>query len=140
MELCLQKFKKHYAEIYTDKDLKFLERNGKLIFLTYLKPLINGTGFYHIESETRDFGKMDLVVDFLKQQFILELKLWYGDNKHQAAYNQLANYLKSKNIDRGYLITYDFRKKRDKSFDECKWVEYEGKQIFDVMLRVGEEE
>jgi len=66
MELCLTKFKKHYEEIYTQKDLKFLERDGKLLFLTYLKPLINGFGFYHFESETRDFGKMDLVVDFLK--------------------------------------------------------------------------
>jgi hypothetical protein len=90
MELCLTKFKKHYAEIYTDEDLKFLERDGKLIFLTYLKPLINGNGFYHFESETRDYGKIDLVIDFLKQQFILELKIWSGDAKHEDAYEQLA--------------------------------------------------
>jgi len=81
MELCLTKFKKHYAEIYTDKDLKFLERDGKLIFLTYLKPLINGTGFYHFELETRIHGKKDLVIDFLNQQFILELKIWDGDSR-----------------------------------------------------------
>jgi len=65
MELCLTKFKRHYAEIYTGKDLKFLEHDGKLIFLTYLKPLINGLGFYHFESETRDFGRIDMVIDFL---------------------------------------------------------------------------
>ena len=28
MELCLSKFKKHYAEIYTEKDIDFLERDG----------------------------------------------------------------------------------------------------------------
>jgi len=139
MELCLTKFKKHYAEIYTNKDLKFLERDGKLIFLTYLKPLINGTGFYHFESETRDHGKIDLVVDFLKQQFILELKIWNGDSKHEDAYEQLANYLKSKNMDNGYLLTFDFRKKGDDSHSENKWVEYDGKRIFDVVLRVGTE-
>jgi hypothetical protein len=138
MELCLTKFKKHYAEIYTKKDFKFLERDGKLIFLTYLKPLINGNGFYHFESETRDFGKMDLVIDFLKQQFILELKIWDGDSKHEDAYEQLANYLKSKNHDCGYLLTFDFRKKGDNSFSESKWVECNGKRIFDVVLRVGE--
>ena len=137
MELCLTKFKKHYAEIYTDKDLKFLEKDGKLIFLTYLKPLINGTGFYHFESETRDCGRMDLVIDFLKQQFILEVKIWYGDNKHEAAYEQLANYLKSKNIERGYLLTFDFRKKQDNKFSKNKWIEYDGKKIFDVVVRVG---
>jgi hypothetical protein len=137
MELCLTKFKKHYAEIYTGKDLKFLERDGKLIFLTYLKPLINGTGFYHFESETRDYGKMDLVIDFLKQQFILELKIWYGDSKHESAYEQLASYLKQKNKECGYLLTFDFRKKQDDSFSENQWVECDGKRIFDVVLRVG---
>ena len=141
MELCLSKFQKHYTEIYTEKDLKFLERDGKLIFLTYLKPLINGVGFYHFESETRDFGKIDLIIDYLKQQFIVELKLWYGDSKHQAAYEQLANYLKSKNMDCGYLLTFDFRKKRPEGFvEECKWIEWDGKRIFDVILRLGEEE
>jgi hypothetical protein len=140
MELCLTKFRRHYAEIYTDKDIKFLERDGKLIFLTYLIPLINGTGFYHFEPETRDFGKMDLVIDYLKQQFILEIKIWYGDSKHEDAYEQLANYLKSKNHDCGYLLTFDFRKKPDDSFAECKWIECQGKRIFDVMLRVGTED
>jgi hypothetical protein len=140
MELCLTKFQKHYSEIYTEKDLKFLERDGKLIFLTYLKPLINGTGFYHFESETRDYGKIDLIVDYLKQQFIIELKIWYGDSKHESAYEQLANYLTSKNMDCGYLITYDFRKKRPGNFEECKWIDWDGKRIFDVVLRCGVEE
>jgi len=139
MELCLTKFKKHYSEIYTGKDLKFLERDGKLIFLTYLKPLINGYGFYHFESETRDGEKMDLVIDYLKQQFILELKLWYGDRRHEEAYEQLANYLKSKNMDCGYLLTFDFRKKGDAGFSENKWIDIDGKKIFDVVLRVGSE-
>ena len=139
MELCLTRFKKHYSEIYTGKDLKFLERNGKFIFLTYLVPLINGTGFYHFESQTRDYGKIDLVIDYLKQQFILELKLWYGDSRHEDAYQQLANYLKDKNMDCGYLLTYDFRNNGDDSFSENKWVEWDGKRIFDVVLRVGKE-
>jgi hypothetical protein len=137
MELCLTKFKTHYSNIYTQKDLKFLERDGKLIFLTYLMPLINGKGFYHFESETRDNGKMDIVIDFLKQQFILELKIWDGIKKHEEAYDQLTNYLKSKNIDCGYLLTFDFRKTGDECYADNKWIEWEGKRIFDVVLRVG---
>jgi hypothetical protein len=100
-------------------------------------PLINGKGFYHFESETRDNGKMDLVIDFMKQQFILEMKLWYGNSKHQEAYEQLAGYLQSKNIDSGYLLTFDFRAKGDTHFSENKWIKWEGKRIFDVVLRVG---
>ena len=136
MELCLRKFKNHYAEIYTEKDLKFLEHDGKLIFLTYLKPLINGIGFYHFETQTRDHGLIDMIIDFLKQQFILEMKLWYGDKQHEEAYTQLAGYLKSKNKDRGYLLTFDFRKTPDTRFADCQWVECEGKKIFDVVLSV----
>jgi len=139
MELCLNMFKRHYSEIYTDQDLKFLERNGKLIFLTYIMPFINGNGFYHFEPQTRDYGKIDLVIDYLKQQFILELKIWYGDSRHEEAYDQLVSYLKSKNKDEGYLLTFDFRKKGDKKFSENKWIEWEGKRIFDVVLRVGKE-
>jgi hypothetical protein len=137
MERCLTKFKMHYGEIYTDESLKFLERDGKLIFLTYLKPLINGRGFYHFEPQTRDHGRIDLVIDFLKQQFILEMKIWYGDSRHEEAYDQLAGYLKSKNMERGYLLTFDFRKKGDNSFSENRWVEWDGKWIFDVVVRVG---
>lgn len=139
MELCLTKFKKHYAEVYTQKDLKFLERDGKLLFLTYLIPLINGTGFYHFESQTRDSGKIDLVIDYLRQQFILELKIWHGDSRHEDAYEQLSNYLAAKNRDCGYLLTFDFRKNGDHAFSENRWVEWDGKQIFDVVLRVGGE-
>ena len=140
MELCLNRFKRHYAEIYTDRDLKFLERDGKLIFLTYLQPLINGVGFYHFESQTRDYGKIDLVIDFMQQQFILEMKIWYGDSRHEDAYEQLAAYLQSKNMERGYLLTFDFRKKADAGSAENKWVTCNGKLIFDVLLQVGQQQ
>ena len=140
MELCLTKFKKHYARIYTEKDRKFLERDGKLMFLIYLLPLINGKGFYHFESQTNDERKMDLVINFFKQQFILELKLWYGEKRHQEAYEQLVSYLKAKEMDEGYLLTFDFRQNPDETYAENKWVEHDGKRIFDVVLRFGEEE
>jgi hypothetical protein len=138
MELCLNKFKEHYEEIYTDKDENFFERNGKLIFLTYIKPLLNGAGFYHFEPQTNDGGKMDLVIDYDKQQFILEIKRWYGNSKHQDAYEQLANYLKSKNTGCGYLLTFDFRKTSVKTDNYLsQWIEYDGKQIFDVVVKIG---
>jgi hypothetical protein len=137
MELCLTKFKQHYAAIYTDKDVAFLERDGKLIFLTYLIPLINGRGFYHFESETRDYGRMDLVIDYMTQQFILEIKIWHGNSRHEEAYEQLAGYLKSKNMDCGYLLTFDFRKHVGAGLAPAQWVECDGKQIFDTVIRVG---
>ena len=133
MELCLSKFAEYYAEIFNEHDVKFLERHGRLLFLSYLKPLINGQGFYHIESEFTDLRRMDLVVDFGRQQFIIELKVWRGKQYLAEAYEQLCAYLDSKNIDKGYLITFDIRKKSNRT-RKSEWVEVSGKSIFDVMV------
>ena len=48
-----------------------------------------------------------------------------------------SNIDKSKNMDRGYLLTFDFRQKGDASQSESQWIDYDGKRIFDVVLRVG---
>jgi hypothetical protein len=132
MELCLRKFAEHYAEIYNERDEKFIEREGKLMFLSYLKPLINGQGFYHMESQLVDLRRMDIVVDFNRQQFIIELKVWGGQAKHAEAYKQLCGYLENKHNDTGYLLTFDFRKEGNKS--KTEWVAVDGKRIFDVIV------
>jgi len=132
MELCLRKFAEHYAEIFNKSDIEFLERHGRLLFLSYLKPLINGQGFFHIESQLTDSRRMDIVVDFGNQQFIIELKLWRGQQYQADAYIQLCEYLDSKHANEGYLLTFDFRK-RDK-IRGAKWKDINGKRIFDVMV------
>jgi len=133
MELCLRKFANHYGEIFNDNDAEFLERHGRLLFLSYLKPLINGHGFYHIESQFTDLRRMDIVVDFGSQQFIIELKRWRGEQYQAEAYSQLCNYLESKHMDTGYLLTFDFRKDGNK-VRKAEWIEVNGKRIFDVMV------
>jgi len=134
MELALRKFAEHYDEIFSERDLEFHEREGRLIFLTYLKLLINGQGFSHIESQFTDLRRMDLVVDFGRDQFIVELKLWRGDSLHQEAYDQLIGYMESKKALNGYLLTFDFRKEANKQ-RRAEWVDFnDGKRIFDVVL------
>ena len=133
MELCLRKFAEHYAELFSENDTPFLEKHGRLLFLSYLKPLINGYGFYHIESQFTDLRRMDIVVDFGPGQFIIELKLWHGDHYKQEAYKQLLGYMTSKNADTGYMLTFDFRKGHNKQ--TCaEWVNLDGKRIFDVVV------
>ena len=133
MALCLRKFAEHYAVIYNELDAQFLERNGRLLFLSYLKPLINGQGFYHIESQFTDARRMDLVVDFGRQQFIIELKIWRGEQYQHEAYEQLCSYLDSKNAAEGYLLTFDFRKEGRK-VQSAEWLEADGKRIFSVIV------
>ncbi|MCL1982882.1 MAG: ATP-binding protein, partial [Clostridiales bacterium] len=133
MELCLRKFASHYAELFSERDYEFLESHGRLLFLSYLKPLINGQGFYHIESQFTDLRRMDIVVDFGQDQFIIELKLWRGESKHEEAYEQLLGYMDSKKASAGYLLTFDFRKGESKS-PRAEWVDFSDRRIFDVVV------
>ena len=132
MELLLRKFAQHYGEIYRQKDAEFLERHGGLLFLTYLKPFVNGYGYCHIESRVNDFA-IDITVDYGSEQFVVELKIWHGAAAHERAYGQLANYLSLKNADTGYLLSFDFRKEQNKE-RRAQWVEFDGKRIFDVVV------
>jgi len=132
MELLLRRFAQHYMEIYRQKDAEFLERHGGLLFLTYLKPFVNGHGYCHIESQTNDF-RIDIAVDYGSEQHIVELKIWNGQKEHERAYGQLANYLGLKGADVGYLLSFDFRKEVNKE-RKSEWVDFGGKKIFDVIV------
>ena len=134
MQLCLEKFAAHYYEKYSKRDIEFLEREGRMLFLTFLSPLLNSHGYAHIESETRDQQRMDIVLDYGCDQFIIELKIWHGNSLHQEAYEQLLGYMDSKNAQAGYLLTFDFREEANKQ-RRAEWVEFDsGKRIFDVIM------
>lgn len=132
MEYALQKFAQHYKSLYENRsNRQFLEEHGRILFLTYLRPLINGKGFYHIESRTNTQRRMDLVVDYGTDQFIIELKRWYGTKKQEDAYEQLSGYLNSMNAAEGYLLTFDFRKQKQ---EKIEWILYKNKRILDVIV------
>jgi hypothetical protein len=132
MPLVMKKFVEHYYDLYRRTSKEFFESECRLLFLTYIKPLINGRGFYHIESETRDKKRMDVIVDFEAEQFIVELKIWKGEQKHEQAHKQLIEYLDSKNKSEGYLLTFDFRKKRAKK-PSAKWIRKGKKKFLDCL-------
>jgi hypothetical protein len=136
MPLFLEKFANHYYEIYNHRDIYFLERECRLLFITYLRPYINGVGFYHLESETRDGERTDVIVDYNSEQFIVELKLWYGEASHEKALEQISRYLDSKSKDTGYLLTFDFRKENNTGKPRVEWIEFGGKKIFDIMVGI----
>ena len=133
MAACLVKFAEHYKEIFALKDQSFFERHGRLLFLTFLKPLLNGQGNYHIESQLTDQRRMDLVVDFEKEQHIVELKLWRGEAGKEKAFEQLLGYMEQKNANEGYLLTFDFRKERTGEYT-AEWTEHNGRRVFSVLV------
>lgn len=84
MEYALERFSALMHEEYRVEDGEFLERQGRLVFLSFIKPIINGTGFYYVEPQTRDDRRMDLIVTYGSDEFVIELKLWHGEKYERS--------------------------------------------------------
>jgi hypothetical protein len=111
------------------------EGECRMVFLIYIKSLLNGVGFYHIESQTTDDKRMDIVVNYQKEEFIIELKTWHGEQKHQEAYGQLLGYMNSRRQNNGYLMTFDFSVQGAQVPAPC-WISFpDGKCIYDTTVR-----
>ncbi len=113
MDVVMKKFVEHFDEIYGNENVQFIEKFGRKIFLLYLRPIINGTGNYYIEAQTRDERRTDIIVDYLGEQFIIELKIWHGNEYNERGKKQLAEYLDYYDKNKGYLLSFNFNKKKE---------------------------
>jgi hypothetical protein len=102
----IKRFAAFMKSEYRDEDGAFIERQARLLFLSFLKPIINGTGHYAVEPETRGSRRMDVVVFFGSEEHFIELKIWRGGQAAAEGYDQLAAYLKSRGRTRGYLVSF----------------------------------
>ena len=111
LDKVFHKFQSFMAEHYSDRDAEFIEREGRLLFMSFLKPIINGSGFMFKEPVVGDERRMDLVVTFGDdQKEVVELKIWRGESYHEAGLQQLSDYLDFQGLKSGYLLIFDFRK------------------------------
>lgn len=120
MDFVLRKFVSYFTEIYSENDDKFIETYGRKLFLLYLKPIINGTGNYYLEAQTRDARRTDVIVDYLGEQFIVELKIWHGNEYNERGEEQLLDYLEYYHKDKGYLLSFNFNKKKETGVKEIR--------------------
>ena len=131
MVMCLEKFSEYFLKFYSQKDEAFIEREGRLLFLMFISPVLNGQGFAYIEAQSPDGKRTDVIVNYLSEQFIVELKIWDGAKKHEEAKVQLLSYMERFKKSEGYLLTFNFNKKKE---PRSEWITLDGKKIFDVML------
>ena len=113
MRMILEGFINTYHEIYGSLKEKFKETDGREQFLLYLKPIINGTGNYYIEAQTRNQTRTDVIVDYLGEQFIIELKIWRGERYNSSGEKQICEYLHYFNLSVGYMLSYNFNKNKE---------------------------
>ncbi len=96
-----------------------------------MKPIINGTGNYYIEAQTRDERRTDVIVDYLGEQFIVELKIWHGSEYNERGEQQLADYLEYFHKDKGYLLSFNFNRKKEIGVKE---IQVGGKTIIEAVV------
>lgn len=112
MQLILEKFVLHFHDLYADSDERFVEECGRRLFLLYLRPIINGTGNYYIESRTRSMGRTDVIVDYRGEQHVIEMKIWRGQEYNRRGEEQIIGYLDAYHLRKGYMLSFCFHKKK----------------------------
>ena len=132
MRHLLERFCIHFNEIYRPgHDGAFVENNGRQIFITYLRPIINGVGNYYCEAQTRDLTRTDVVIDYLGQQYVVELKIWRGDAYNERGEQQLSEYLDFYHLDTGYMLSFCFNKNKQPGLHE---VMVGKKRLYEVIV------
>jgi hypothetical protein len=113
MELVLTRFSVHYNKEFEPRDKISLEHQARRLFMTFLKPIINGQGNYYIEAQTRSTTRIDLVIDLFAKQYVVELKIWHGLKYVSDGAVQLADYLDRFGLDTGYLLVFSNLKRKN---------------------------
>ncbi len=117
LKALLTKFKNAIKEKYSSakslKSKEFLEDDLRMQFFMYLKPILNGIGFCCKEVQTSEERRMDVVIFFRGEKFIVELKIWRGEKLHKKGLKQLKEYMDYEKVDDGYMIIMDKNKKKE---------------------------
>jgi hypothetical protein len=121
MKLVLERFVETFDYIYGDKNEKFIEEVGRKYFMLFLKPIINGTGNCYIEARTRNMKRTDIIVDYLGERFVVELKIWMGEKYNENGERQISEYLDYYHLDKGYMLTFNFNKEKQIGVNEVKY-------------------
>ena len=121
--MILEKFQLFMKEHHSSKDNKFLEKNGRLLLMSFLRPIINGQGFLFKENVTAEDRKMDLVITFNDKRYVIELKIWYGEKYLSDGIEQLCDYLDSYSLDTGHILIFNFNKNKTyetRKVEDCR--------------------
>lgn len=131
MEKVIKKFAAFMKSEYRKEDGAFIERQGRLLFLGFLRPIINGMGYYAVEPQTRKNRRMDIQVFYGQEEFVVELKIWRGEAYEQKGYGQLVDYLEARGLKQGYLVSFC---RNRKEVGEGRWIPYRGHEIFESIV------
>jgi hypothetical protein len=131
LELALRKFQVFMQEQYSKHDRDFLERQGRLVFLAFMKPILNGHGYDFKEVQISEERRLDVTITFYQHKYVAELKIWRGQAAHEEGLNQLDDYLNPLKLTEGYLLIFDHSAVKTW---HSEWITHNGKKIFIVWV------
>jgi len=106
--------KEKYSKQDALKSKEFQHSNLRLLFLMYIDPIINGQGHSFKEVEIGSEKRLDIVVTYHGELFVVEVKVWYGEKLHEQGKQQLKQYMKAMSIKKGYMLIIN--KNENKTF------------------------
>lgn len=131
IEFILKRFQQFFKENYSHTDRKFIEREGRLVFLSYLQPIINGDGYVFKEPVVGDDRRMDIVITHFDKRYVIEIKIWRGESYHQDGLEQLSDYLDIYSLKKGFLLIFNFNKNKEFK-DEI--IKFKDKELYTVWV------
>ena len=131
LEMALLKFQMYMRENHSKHDRNFLEHNGRLVFLAFMRPILNGHGYDFKEAQISEEKRLDVTITFYQHKYVAELKIWRGQVAHEEGLTQLADYLDRLNLDTGYLLIFDHKEIKEW---HSEWIEFKDKKIFVVWV------
>ncbi len=90
-----------------DTPQEYIGQHLLFAYLNQVVQIVGGTMYLEVQTGR---GRMDLLILYKNQKYIVETKIWGGDTRYQAGKEQLAAYLKSEKAVEGYYVVFDHRK------------------------------
>lgn len=72
-----------------------------------------------------------MIIDYLGQQYIIELKIWREPRYNQEGEQQICEYLDYFNLNTGYMLSFNFNKNKEPG---VKRLNIGNKVLFEGML------
>jgi hypothetical protein len=125
-----QGFYRENSEIWLER-FSYKESGPHLLLMAFLQRVINGGGKINREMAVGR-GRTDIVVEFNRDKFVLELKLKRSTRDKDKGLDQITRYLDGLGMEKGYLILFETKPSSEISWEtRLKWdeIEYKGKRL-----------
>jgi len=107
MRLMLERFPEAYAS-HTGSS----EDDCRKLFMLFILPIITGKGYWHVNPETRNMKRLDIIVNVGDEEFVIMLKMPHGHEEPMDAEGLKAVFSDCYRLQKGYMVVFGFNKEK----------------------------